>query len=322
MAAESKSRAFSLAVARLQRDEPTTKDPFVKIRAIISKLMDDMTQKGLEEAKTHDFCDGQVKLHTSNRDTYSAELEKTNSDLAAAIALKNTTEKSIASLGPPIARLTEQLSTATKLRLNESQTNQAAIVDAQQMSDTIGLALNDLRAFYGPGPSLLQIKADVQIDQDLDEDAIPGAPKVTTDAYGGNKEQSTGVLSMLEVMQSDFDRTVSETSADEATAAAEFEKFTADAQADIQAKTDQLTALKQDLAVQKDNVMNLESSYKVNSESLKLAKDELEKLRKVCTNSEEAQEKRAKEREAEIAGLEETIKLLDFELGKEAYKQA
>merc|ERR1719449_561701 len=119
-----------------------------------------------------------------------------------------------------------------------------------------------------------------------------------------------GVMGMLEVIESDFARLISETTAAEQEAAASYEKLSNDSaedkavkETDSKSKTGEKTRKESALAsAQKD----LAST----KEELKAAMDYYEKLKPSCVDAGVSYEERVARRKEEIESLQEALKIL------------
>merc|ERR1719183_1565213 len=118
---------------------------------------------------------------------------------------------------------------------------------------------------------------------------------------------------MLEVILSDFERLDSETTENESTAQAEYDKFMADSAEDketksqsIKDKTNRKTQLDSDTAQAKKDL-------KSTQEELDAALAYFEKLKPSCLDAGESYEERVARRKEEIESLQEALKILNGE---------
>merc|ERR1719165_16511 len=118
---------------------------------------------------------------------------------------------------------------------------------------------------------------------------------------------------MIEVIQSDFARLETETTADEAAAAKEYDGFMADSSADKTAKT-------KDIENKSSKKQNAEQSLTERKDDLAGTQEELdsalqyyEKLKPDCVNANVSYEDRVARRKEEIASLQEALKILNGE---------
>merc|ERR1719375_760048 len=101
------------------------------------------------------------------------------------------------------------------------------IEKAQDGKDAVSEALKVLREFYKKSAkaSLVQKKAS-PVDEDTEGAGFSGS-------YKGSQDASTGIIGMLQVIESDFARTVRVTSKEEQDAEAEFVIFDRTSKSDI-----------------------------------------------------------------------------------------
>jgi len=139
------------------------------------------------------------------------------------------------------------------------------------------------------------------------------APETFTEPYKGLGGESGGVVGILEVIQSDFARLESETSASETAAAQEYTTFMNDTEVDKAVKqTD--SEHKSNLITKKKGALNEASKeLKTTSEELDAVHAYYEKLKPSCVDSGISYEDRVKRREQEIQSLKEALSVLTGE---------
>merc|ERR1719321_329951 len=133
---------------------------------------------------------------------------------------------------------------ATNIRTAEKEKNTATIADAKVAQEATQKALTVLKEFYDKAATATALAQKVESPAgpiQYDERALaiieggrgaslaqaPGAPETFDDKpYTGMG--NGGVMGMLEVIESDFARLVSETTASESEAAKEYEQFSSD----------------------------------------------------------------------------------------------
>merc|ERR1719160_2109346 len=144
-------------------------------------------------------------------------------ELQATIA---TLTEEISELTKAVAELDAAMAKATKIREEEKAKNAETIKDAQEAQKAVAQALQVLKDFYekaGDATALVQQQ--------------PTAPEIFDKPYKGMGGENGGVVGMLEVILSDFERLEAETKAAEEEAQAEYDKFMTDSEVDKAAKT-------------------------------------------------------------------------------------
>lgn len=154
-------------------------------------------------------------------------------------------------------------------------------------------------------------------------DDAPDAGFDSTEAYKGDQSTATGVLGMLDVIQSDFDRTIKETKKAETESVQDHTEF-----------SDQTTAsLKEKTTAQKDRKKEKsDADAAFDSDTTSLGKktdllvstiEELLELKKACVDTAMSYEERVSRREEEVAALHKALCILTAygEYGPDAASQ-
>merc|ERR1719336_3549284 len=142
------------------------------------------------------------------------------------------------------------------------------------------------------------------------EDDMPDAGFENGEAYVGAQSDSVGILAMLDVMKSDFVRTITETEQAEREARRDFLEFMTQTNSALAEKNEahgQKTDQKNDVVQKYDDAWDL-----LNAESDKLqgALRELKDLKPVCITTGMSYNDRVSNREDEIASLNKALCIL------------
>merc|ERR550532_703850 len=130
-----------------------------------------------------------------------------------------------AALSKAVADLDAAVAKATRLREAEKSKNQQVIEDAQAAQTAVTQALVVLKNFYakaGEAKALLQ------------------APTIFNKAYQGMRDESGGVIKMLEAITSDFAKLEASTKTADDAAQSEYQKFVTDSKMDAASKAKDL----------------------------------------------------------------------------------
>jgi len=261
-------------------------DPMKKVKKMIQDMLVKLTEQAGNEADHKGQCDTQLASNKATRqektnvvETLTAEIEGLSAKMAKlSTAIKTNTEQ--------ITALDAASAAKTAIRLAESATNKATIVDAQQAQEAVAQALVVLKEFYAT--SFLQ-----------------------TGAGPGMQGESQGVIGMIEVIESDFSRLEAETKASEGTEKKKYEEFTEDTkvdkaakQADTEHKTEQQAKAQHDKTV-------AEGDLEDNQKSLDAALAFFEKLKPDCLAPPMSYEDRVARRKAEVSNLKDALKMLE-----------
>merc|ERR1711896_51214 len=159
--------------------------------------------------------------HTRKEKTAMVETLTADIDELSASAASLTEE--IAELTKAIADLDAAIEKATGIRNAERTKNKETIKDAKDAQVAVAAALTVLKEFYAKASKATSLAQEPEIFSD--------------EPYKGMSGMSGGITGMLEVIESDFARLESETSANEEEAAKEFKSFMHDSTMDKTQKT-------------------------------------------------------------------------------------
>merc|ERR1711972_649915 len=138
----------------------------------------------------------------------------------------------IAELSQDIADLQKALLEATELRADEKKDNLMVIGEAGVGKEAVEYALQLLQEFYEP-LALPQVGY-VPPNSDREGSTVGDlAPEVFDSEYKGDQASSKGIIGMLNVILSDFERTGNVVSGNEKTAASAFDTYKKNTSKDI-----------------------------------------------------------------------------------------
>merc|ERR1712048_1423947 len=126
-------------------------------------------------------------------------------------------------MGQGIADNQKAVSEMTELRDAEKAENEARIQTATEGQTAVNLALTTLKAYYEKGAFVQYTPPNADREGLTVADR---APESFSGEYHGNGAAGKGIIGILDVILSDFDRTIAKTNADETANQATFEKDT------------------------------------------------------------------------------------------------
>lgn len=303
--AEFKSAAFaSLAVQ-------AAGNPFKKITLLIQELIDRLLEEAQNDQDHNNWCKTNTDQAKQQRGIRADEVKKFNNALEKGEARRDKLEDTLHTLREEIAELENAYKKALDERNEEKAEHQQAVLDAQGGLEALAQAESILRNFYegrgakGKVSQLLVIRGPGD---------APDAGFKNFEAYKGSQSASKGVLGMISVIQSDFERTISETERAEHEANLAFIKVF---EGENKASQDEKNKLK---TIAEDNLSTTQQKIDADNESLRSAQDlldravqELIELNEACVKTEMSYEERVRRREEEIASLKQALCILDKE---------
>jgi septal ring factor EnvC (AmiA/AmiB activator) len=280
-------------------------DPFTKVKKMIKDMVTKLMEEANEEAEHKGWCDTELSTNQQTREAKSDEVDKLSAQIEALTATVSKLSEDITELSEGIATIDKAVAEATADRQAEKAKNVETIADAKAASTAVSQAVAVLKEFYAKAAeatALVQAKGPAE-----------DAPETFSGAYQGNQDQAGGVMGMLEVIQSDFARLESQTTAGEAEASDVFQKYSADSATNKAVKDTDVkhkTSKKQETeSALQDAKKDLASTH----EELSAAMDYYDKLKPSCVDAGVSYEDRVARRKEEIESLQEALKILSGE---------
>merc|ERR1719335_2049490 len=265
-----------------------SEDPLAKVKKMIQDMVYKLMEEANEEAEHKGFCDTEMGTNKNTRDAKSSKVEELTASIKQEQAEAELLTSEAAGLTDEVLASDMAVSEASALRSEESAKNKQTIADAVAAKEAVQAATKVLKDFYEGSASLIQ-----------------------TGSTTGAKAPQDGILGMLEVILSDFERLESETTNDEETATEAHTKFLRES-----SKTKAVTNT--DIKNKKKEVQRLTSETAEAKKELKITQEELdaaleyfEKLKPSCVAAGESYEERVARRKAEIESLEDALKILE-----------
>lgn len=307
-AAASSLNSQVLSVAALK--VLSAQDHFVQVRQIIKDLMAKLEADQTAEQTHKNWCDGQIAAAISSRDTAQGEVEKHKADIASKEAQKAQLKGEIAELTRQIAENKRALREATELRNTESAENNRTQTDAQAGKAAVDQAIQFLNNFYSN--AFVQYTPWKATDSDREGKTVGDlAPEVFDSTYHGSQEASKGIIGILEVISSDFERTDTTTAAAELAAQGVYDQFKTTNEADTLAKEGQVTTKEGQIDTLDTALTGLRDDLDTEQGNHKSALEELSDLHSQCIEGEETYEERVEARNREIEALKEAHNILE-----------
>ena len=280
-------------------------DPFKKVKELIQKLIERLVQEATAEATKKGFCDLELSKAEKNRNHRWQDVKRLSAELSSLEAKQDDLEEELVNLAAALKELNAALEEATKLRAEQKAENIQTLKDAKQGLGAVSEALLILKVFYKQSAKNKVLLQASPIEED-DTGAESGS-------YKGKQDSAKAILGLLEVIVSDFQRTVSTTQAQEDASSAEFIKFDRVSKADIGGKETKTELDEQDLATTKTTITEKMKNLQSNMGLADKAIEELEELKPMCIDTGMSYEERVEKREEEIAALKNAVCILDQE---------
>merc|ERR1719324_1003191 len=260
-------------------------DPFAKVKGLITDMIATLESEAAEDASQKAYCDKEMSETTAKHDELTAEFESLTTKINQKTSASKKLKEAVATLQGELASMAKAKAEADALRGEEKAAYDKNSAEMKQGIKGVKMALKVLKEYYA--------KADK--------------------GHSSSDGAGSGIIGLLEVCESDFTKGLTEMTAAEETAVAEYEAY---------CKEDEIATTKksQDVKSKGKEAASLDKAVSELSTDLSGVKDELanvtsalDKLKEMCVAKAEPYAERKAKREAEIAGLKEALEILENE---------
>lgn len=307
----------SLAQAAVQLNSPSLAvlkakiemkgDDFVKVRGLINDLISKLEAEATSEQTQKGFCDTEMASEIGDRDSEKLTMEDKQATIAAKKSEIVELKEEISDLSKEIAELTQSLAEATTLRNQEKKDNERTLLEAGEGKVAVQEAITILGDFY-TNAALVQVRAPDRDGKDL-ADMEPETS--FSGDYKGKQGASKGIIGLLNVILSDFERTETTVAGQESAAVTTYDTYKTTTEGSITSKEGLVTTKEGEVTTKEGEIVTakdeLDTAEGLHSSALK----ELEKLKAMCIEGEESWAERTKKREQEIEALKEALRILE-----------
>merc|ERR1719379_706284 len=188
-------------------------DPFAKVKELIQQLITRLLTESENEATQKGWCDTEIGKANSDRDFRMSDTKKLSAKAMVLQAEKKSQEQTITKLTAEISELQADHVKVTQIRENEKAENKKVMEDSREGLTALEKALATLKKFYGKASranqggyvSLAQYTAKKQTPAEVAM-AAAGTSGKPSGNYEGNQAAGTGIIGILQIIQSDFKR--------------------------------------------------------------------------------------------------------------------
>jgi chromosome segregation ATPase len=260
-------------------------DVFAKIKAMISDMVEKLEKEQAEAAELKQWCDKELAETTAKKEASTATFEKLSTKIDAKTSQSKKLKEEVATLQKELAELAKSQAEMDKIRAEEKEVYEKNKPELEAGLKGIKLALKILNDYYA--------KADK--------------------SHGSSDGAGSGIIGMLEVIESDFTKGLTEMVAAEQMAAAGYEKETKENAIEKTTKNQDVKYKTKEAASLDKAVAELSTDLEGVQAELEAVNEYLASLEKKCTYKVESYEERKARREAEITGLKEALEILESE---------
>jgi len=278
-------------------------DPFVKVKSLIRELIDRLLAEAHAEATEKAYCDEQMAKTEAKKAELEDDIAKLTAKIDKAASSSAILKEEVKQLQADLAALAKSQADMDKARQDEHAAYTEAKADLELGLSGVRKALDVLRDYYGGAAAMLQ-------DGDVtDLMQQPAMPEKHVAAVGAG----TGIINILEVVESDFAKNLAAEETGEADAVAQYEKITQENKITRSLKEQDVKYKTQEFKGLDKAISEYTSDRDTENEELTSVLDYYAKIKDRCIAKPETYEERKHRREAEIAGLKEALTILEGE---------
>merc|ERR1719333_1197313 len=280
-------------------------DPFAKVKKLIQELIERLLTEASNEANQKGWCDKSISDAEQKRDYAAKALEELNGQMAKLEARRDNLAEELSVLAEEIAAIEAARAKAEKMRADEKAENEHTVEEASAGLSAVEQAIDILSKFY---KTAAKNTVELQIAGPADD--APETGFKGGEAYTGAQGTAGGILGMLDVIKSDFERTISETEKAEAQAEKDFLEFmTTSGQSLAEKKTaeEEKTRQKDDA---EEKLAAADEAMQSETALLQKSLEELLELQPVCIDTGMSYADRVALREEKLEALKKALCIL------------
>jgi len=273
-------------------------DPFAKVKELITAMISKLEKEADEDSSEKAYCDEQMAKTEEKKVDLDDSVTKLTSKIDKASSGSASLKEEVKVLQAELAALAKEQADMDKVRNEEH----ATYLDAKSVLETglkgLGNALKLLREYYGGGSSAM-----LQMYQ-------PKVPEYHAKAGGAGQ----GIISMLEVCESDFAKELATVEREESDAAENYESVTQENSVDKTMKDQDVKYKTQEYTSLDKQVAELSSDRESASSELDAVMTYYGRIKDRCIAKPETYEQIKERRDKEITGLREALEILEGEV--------
>merc|ERR1712045_649731 len=260
-------------------------DPFAKVKGLIQDMIETLEKEAEADEAEKAFCDKELAETRAKKDDKTNEIKKLSTKIDQMTSRSAQLKEEVAELQKGLSALAKAQAEMDKIRLEEKEAYGKAKAEMEEGIKGVQLALKVLREYYAKGDK----------------------------AHAADEGGGSGVIGLLEVVESDFSKGLIEMTSTEEAAQATYDQETKDneiekvtKEQDIKYKTEEATGLDKATAEATSDRSGVQEELDAVLEYLKGIEDR-------CIAKPESYEERVARRTAELNGLKEALSILENE---------
>merc|ERR1719207_170500 len=286
LAQKQKSTALAQLASRMvSAMQGNSRDPFAKVKGLISDMIEKLLKEAEADATEKAFCDKEMAETEAKKADKEAAIEKLSTQIDSQNAKSAKLKEEVAELQKELSQLAKAQAEMDKLRAEEKSAFDKNSAEMEKGIKGVQLALKVLNEYY----------------------AKEGKSHSSADGAGA------GIIGLLEVCESDFSKGLAEMTSTEQSSVSEYDRQTKENEI-TKATKDQDVKYKTKEAKGLDKATTEATADRASvQEELDAVNEYYTGIKARCIAKAETYEERVKRRTAEIAGLKEALQILEGE---------
>merc|ERR1719162_363963 len=260
-------------------------DPFAKVKSLITDMIARLAEDAQADASHKAYCDKETAEATANKDDKKALISKLSTKIDSMSSKSAKLKEEVATLQNQLAQLASSQAEMNKIRSEEKGLYTKNHAEMKAGVEGVQKALSVLRDYYA--------------SDDKSHASADGA--------------GSGIVGLLEVVESDFTKGLAEMEVAESTGARDYDKVTKENEIARTMKGQDVKYKTKEAAGLDKSVSETSSDLEGTQAELDAILEYLNKLAKMCVAKAEPYAEKAARRTAEIAGLKEALSILEGE---------
>jgi len=288
LARKSKSPALAQLASRMasamRLGAAAGEDPFAKVKGLIADMIATLEGDAESDASHKGYCDKEMAATTAKKDELTTESDKLSTSIAQKKAASSKLKEEVATLQNELAGMASAKAEADKLRSEEKAAYDKNSAEMELGISGVKKALQVLKDYYAKD-----------------------------DSHGSAQGAGNGIIGLLEVCESDFTKGLTEMTAEEESAAAQYKQYSKEDQIANTMKQQDVKYKSKESAGLDKAVSELSTDLSGTTDELSAVLSALDKLKEMCVAKAEPYAEQKARRESEIAGLKEALSILEGE---------
>jgi len=279
-------------------------DVFAKVKGLITDMIGKLEAEAASESSEKAYCDEELAKTEAKNSELDNEIAKLTSKIDLAAAKSAGLKDDVKTLQAELATLAKQQASMDGIRAEEKAAFDTANAELSAGITGVQKALGVLRDYYQGGAAFVQGSA--QFDAFMQQ---PAAPKQHAAAGGAGGS----IISILEVVESDFTKNLATEQTGEADAVAVYEKTTQENKVSTTMKSQDSKYKTKEFKGLDKSISDLTGDRETTSTELSAVLEYYGKIKQRCIAKPETYGDRKARREAEVSGLKEALSILENE---------